>query len=78
MAGQFQGHASTIWSVAYSSDGRHIVSGSWDNTVRVWDVTTGQTVAGPFQGHTSAIWSIAYSPDGESIVSGPNDHSIKV
>ena len=39
------GHVS---SVAYSPDGKHIVSGSWDNTVKVWDSQTGKEVSSPF------------------------------
>ena len=56
----------------------HIVSGSWDNTIRIWNATTGQSVAGPFQGHTGCINSVAYSPDGNHIVTGSYDCSIKV
>src|SRR6266446_903612 len=41
-----------ITSVAFSPNGQHIVSGSENNTVCVWDTTTGETVAGPFAGHT--------------------------
>ena len=52
-----QGHRGYVTSVAYSPDGSHIVSGSWDKTIRVWSVTTGQSVAGPFQGHTDLVWS---------------------
>ena len=73
-----EGHTGSIWSVAYSSNGRHIASGSSDKTIRVWDVTTGQTVAGPFQGHTSDVTSVAYSPNGRHVVSGSSDKTIRV
>jgi WD40 repeat protein len=72
-----QGHTS-VTSVAYSPDGSHIVSGSEDNTIRVWNPTTGQCIAGPFQGHTSWVSSVAYSPDGSHIVSGSWDNTIRV
>ena len=39
-----KGHSKTVSSVAYSPDGKHIVSGSWDNTVKVWDSQTGKEV----------------------------------
>ena len=35
-----RGHSSYVFSVAYSPDGEHIVSGSWDKTVKIWDSTT--------------------------------------
>ena len=73
-----QGHTSYVSSVAYSPDGRHIVSGSDDKTIRVWNATTGQCVAGPFQGHTEWVNSVAYSPDGKHIVSGSWDSTIRV
>ena len=47
-----KGHTSWVNSVAFSSDGRHIVSGSHDMTVCVWDAQTGAQVGQPLQGHT--------------------------
>ena len=72
------GHTHQVNSVAYSPDGNQIVSGSWDNTIRVWNIITGQCVAGPFQEHTDAVTSVAYSPDGNKIVSGSDDNTIRV
>ncbi|KIJ58283.1 hypothetical protein HYDPIDRAFT_59527, partial [Hydnomerulius pinastri MD-312] len=72
------GHTSSIWSVAYSPDGQHIVSGSSDKTIRIWNARTGQLVTDPLQGHTSSINSVAYSPDGQHIVSGSSDKTIRI
>ncbi|KIN98754.1 hypothetical protein M404DRAFT_827906, partial [Pisolithus tinctorius Marx 270] len=47
-----QGHASTVNSVAFSCDGKGIVSGSGDETVRVWDVEGGVQIGSPLEGHT--------------------------
>ena len=50
--------------MAFSPDGKQIVSGSYDNSVRVWDAVTG-TVTSTLQGHSSGVMSVAFSPDGK-------------
>jgi WD40 repeat protein len=56
-----------VWSVAYSPDGQHIISGSDDKTIRIWDAETGAAVGKPLEGHTGlGVWSVAYSPDGST------------
>ena len=64
------GHTDAVFSVAFSPDGKRIVSGSGDKTVRVWDAATGQPIGAPLTGHTGAVSSVAFSPDGKRIVSG--------
>jgi WD40 repeat protein len=51
-------------------DGRHIISGSDDKTIRMWDAETGSAVGKPLEGHTGGVSSVAYSPDGRHIISG--------
>ncbi|KAB5591856.1 Vegetative incompatibility protein HET-E-1 [Ceratobasidium theobromae] len=78
VAGPFEGHTSSVLSVAFSLDGTRIVSGSNDRTILVWDSQTGSIAAGPFEGHTSSVLSVAFSLDGTRIVSGSNDRTIRV
>ena len=57
-------HDGVVASVVFSPDGRRIVSGSWDRTVRVWDAQTGLSVMDPLTGHDDYVTSVAFSPDG--------------
>ncbi|KIO07650.1 hypothetical protein M404DRAFT_940177 [Pisolithus tinctorius Marx 270] len=50
-----QGHTSSVQSVGFSSDGRRVVSGSSDNTMRIWDAERGVQIGGPLEGHTSSV-----------------------
>ena len=77
-AGPFTGHTDPVNSVAFSPDGQHIVSGSDDVTIRVWDAMTGETAAGPFTDHSRWILSVAFSPDGQHILSGSMDRTIRL
>ncbi|KAG1827447.1 WD40-repeat-containing domain protein [Suillus subaureus] len=73
-----EGHTGWVNAVMISSDGNRIVSGSDDQTVRVWDMQTGKAVGAPFRGHTGPVRSVAISPDGKRIVSGSADKTIRV
>ena len=64
-------------SVAYSPDGKHIVSGSNDKTVKIWDAQSGEEKC-TLRGHSGILTSVAYSPDGKHIVTGSRDNTVKV
>ena len=70
------GHTDYVRCVAFSPDGRTLVSGSYDGTIRLWDVGTGEPKA-TLTGHTGRIYSVAFSPDGETLASGGSDEFIK-
>src|SRR5262249_8665581 len=73
----FRGHTDWVHSVAFSPDGKRIVSGSFDNTVKVWDADKG-TKTFSLKGHSGPVESVAFSPDGKRIVSGSRDGTVKV
>ena len=63
--------------IAISPDRQTLVSGSLDNTIKVWDLTTG-TLRATLTGHANDVNSIAISPDGKTLVSGGDDSTVKV
>ncbi|KAI0046361.1 WD40 repeat-like protein [Auriscalpium vulgare] len=73
-----RGHKGVVYSVAFSPDGSRFVSGSGDNTIRIWNTETGQPMGPPLKGHTNYVLSVAFSPDGMRIVSGSSDNSIRI
>jgi WD40 repeat protein len=66
------GHRDKVFSVAISADGKWIVSGGRDETVRVWDAVTGKQVH-LLLGHTKAVLSVALLADGRRVISGSLD-----
>ena len=71
------GHTDEVNTVAFSSDGRLLVSGSDDQSVKLWDVQTGGTIQ-TFSDHTGLVFSVSISVDGATIVSGAFDDTIRV
>jgi serine/threonine protein kinase len=74
-----QGHSDSVDSVAFSTDGRTLASGSNDNTIKLWNVNSGQLLR-TLTGHSDSVDSVAFSPDGRTLASGGygNDHTIKL
>jgi WD40 repeat protein len=50
-----RGHSGQVRSVCYSPDSKFIVSGSWDNTVRIWEVESGNEIR-KLEGHSDSVW----------------------
>lgn len=74
----FRGHTATINCIQYTPDGRRIISGSDDNTIRFWDIDDGVCVLGPLRGHTDRVTCLAVSPDGRRVVSGAHDRTLRL
>eukprot|EP00884_Botryococcus_braunii_P010581 jgi/Botrbrau1/19524/Bobra.0035s0023.1 len=72
-----RGHSHFVQDVVISSDGQFALSGSWDATLRLWELNTG-TTSRRFLGHTKDVLSVAFSVDNRQIVSGSRDKTIKL
>lgn len=74
---RLHGHGHFVTDVVLSSDGQFALSGSWDKTLRLWDLSQAVTTR-QFKSHTKDVLSVAFSADNRQIVSGSRDKSIKL
>jgi small GTP-binding protein len=70
-------HESYVQCVAMTVDGRWIVSGSADKTVRIWDAETGACLA-VLEGHSDSVYGVAVTSDGRRVISGSFDKTVRV
>jgi WD40 repeat protein len=73
----FIGHTDVISAATFSSDGKSLMTASWDATIRLWDVGTG-LMTKKITGHKGAIYAAVHSPDEKLIYSGGADRLIRV
>ncbi|HEV3262116.1 MAG TPA: protein kinase [Gemmataceae bacterium] len=72
-----KGHQGQVVCLAFSPDGRHLVTGGEDKTLRVWLVATGKERA-VFRGHHGGIRALAFAPDGNTLASGSDDKTVRL
>jgi WD40 repeat protein len=70
-------HSREITSVAVSPDGQRALTGSYDETIKLWDISSGQLLKS-YSVHSSHIASVAFSPDGKLFISGDENGALKL
>ncbi|MDM8536712.1 hypothetical protein QUF70_08165 [Desulfobacterales bacterium HSG17] len=72
-----EGHESPVSAIECSPDGKIIASGSYDNTIKLWNIEQGRELK-TLSGHLGSIRSLSFSPDGRFLASGSYDNTIKL
>eukprot|EP01031_Cornospumella_fuschlensis_P028059 gene28059-33878_t len=73
----FVGHSNLVTAVAWHPDGKKIASGSYDQSIIVWDISRAEKLL-TLHGHTGAVNSLAWSSDGKHLCSGSHDKTVRV
>lgn len=71
------GHSWGVNAVVITPDGQTLISGSRDQTLKIWQIETGQLLD-TLRGHTNWVWSLVLSWDGQTLISGSGDKTIKI
>ncbi|MFM6249151.1 MAG: WD40 repeat domain-containing protein, partial [Dolichospermum sp.] len=70
----FKGHSDWVKTIVITPDGKTVISGSFDKTIKTWDLETSEERLA-FKGHSNWVTAIAVTPDGETMISGSDDNT---
>jgi len=73
----FAGHTDSVTAAAFSPDGKLVLSGGDDRTLRLWDAGTAKEIQ-VFSGHEGGVKSVAFAPDGKRVLSGGADATVRL
>lgn len=72
----WQAHTNTVYALAFSPDNRTLATGSWDSSVKLWDLESGAQLW--IGWHTKGINTVAFTPNGDMLASGGHDAAVQV
>ncbi|MBI5373406.1 MAG: caspase family protein [Sphingobacteriales bacterium] len=72
-----KGHTDKVHSIEISANDEQLLSGSWDNTARLWDPGSGKLLKS-FEGHTKSVFDAVFSPDSKKVLTAASDNSIRI
>ncbi|KAM3104714.1 TIR domain-containing protein, partial [Phormidesmis sp. 146-33] len=73
---RMKGHRGWVHSVSFSPDGKTLATGSYDNTVKLWDLQGRELQT--LKGHSERVNSVSFSPDGKTLATGSYDNTVKL
>jgi WD40 repeat protein len=76
----YTGHTEAVYAVAVSPDGKQLLTGSFDRTVKLFDFASGKELKtfGGEKGHQNLVLTVAFAPDGQTFASGGSDNTVKI
>ena len=77
LVGLLEGHNNTVYRLAFSPDGKYLISGSFDRDAIIWDVAK-KRLKNRLHGHTAEVGAVGFTPDSQRAVTGSYDKSLRL
>jgi WD40 repeat protein len=75
---KFEGHTGAVTDVIHVSGGHRMITGSWDGSLRIWDLQSGKQIGNEWWDGEGVVYVIGLSPDGKKVASGSGDGAVRL